>query len=240
MAKETICIFASELSGLLDYLKIYNKPSAYFIDRIKIRNKEQAKHNINIVTVADKIQNNIALNDKDIKFEKKAIAMINGEYNLNTKEEIIITEKKKDKEIMSLVIGKLKNNKDLNSEELKYQAVSKGIITEEKCNFKKNQQSFKKYIDSPNCKFNICIYGKVDGIEDDTIIEFKTRVNNYLNGPRRYEIPQAMAYMFLSDTDKLIFIEQYNDNVVRENINFDQDTWDDIIKKIINIINASF
>jgi len=215
-----ICIFASEIAGLLGYFEKYNKSSEMFLDRVKSRNFGN--------------RNNI----------KKAIKKIeSGENTDDINEEVlkfayIDIKNKQDNDAVKKIVEDIKNNKSVENKNIDLVFRAKGIVGEEKYlipNVEKSQQSYRKKID------NITFYGKIDGFKDNELIEFKNRQNgNYINGPRIYEKPQLLCYMFLTGLDHITFIECFDGIQYKSIYYFDEIEWNDIVKKIKIIIGQLY
>lgn len=91
---------------------------------------------------------------------------------------------------------------------------------------------------SPDNVYAIIIRGKIDGIQENKIIESKNRTKRLFNKIPDYEKVQLESYMYLTDLNKSVHIEHYNDthNITKydQNIQF----WDNCIKNIIQFIDT--
>jgi hypothetical protein len=108
----------------------------------------------------------------------------------------------------------------------------------EKKNIKTTQTFFKKPL-FKTTGFQWSIGGKIDGLDEDedTIIEFKNRVNRLFYKLRDYEKVQTMVYMYLLDKKKSRLVESLKGrgetqmNIIE--VAWDQEFWDnEIVSKL--------
>ena len=92
------------------------------------------------------------------------------------------------------------------------------------------------YVD-PNGKYIIIIRGKVDGMNDEYIVETKNRTSRLFNMIPDYEKVQLNAYMFMTCKPKALHIECYNEQQNQIEYDFDKLFWEDCTDKIINFTN---
>ena len=113
--------------------------------------------------------------------------------------------------------------------------------TEKKSNIKitsRNSEMYERdiYVD-PEGKYIIIIRGKIDGMNDDYIVETKNRTKRLFNMIPDYEKVQLNAYMFMTCKPKALHIECYNEQQNQIEYDFDKLFWEDCIDKIINFTN---
>jgi hypothetical protein len=110
--------------------------------------------------------------------------------------------------------------------------------TTNKKNIKTTQQFFRKPL-FKTTGFQWAVGGKIDGLDEDedTIIEFKNRVNRLFYKLRDYEKVQTMTYMYLLDKQKSRLVESLKGrgetqmNVIE--VSWDQEFWDnEIVSKV--------
>jgi hypothetical protein len=109
----------------------------------------------------------------------------------------------------------------------------------------RNNKTYKKKlaeIKINNEKVEIWVYGKVDGVLDEsTIVETKNRMNKLFMYIPEYEKVQLETYLWLTDKKKAIHIENYNNkhNEIRyeQDINFWTECILKLIKKIETLLN---
>jgi len=126
--------------------------------------------------------------------------------------------------------GNIKENNNLN-------------IIQSKKNIKINQRNSKIYAkdlyNDPNNIYKIIIRGKIDGISDNAIVETKNRTKRLFNVIPDYEKVQLESYMFLTDFNKCIHIEHYNDEENMTDYSKNIEFWEDCKRKIINYIDIN-
>ena len=110
--------------------------------------------------------------------------------------------------------------------------------TEKKSNIKitsRNSEMYERdiYVD-PNGKYIIIIRGKVDGMNDEYVVETKNRTKRLFNMIPDYEKVQLNAYMFMTCKPKALHIECYNEEQNAVECDFDESFWDDCVKKVID------
>ena len=113
--------------------------------------------------------------------------------------------------------------------------------TEKKSNIKitsRNSEMYERdiYVD-PNGKYIIIIRGKVDGMNDEYVVETKNRTKRLFNMIPDYEKVQLNAYMFMTCKPKALHIECYNEEQNQTEYDFDKLFWEDCTDKIINFTN---
>ena len=123
--------------------------------------------------------------------------------------------------------GNIKENSNLDKTQAK-----RNIIIKER-----NSKMYERelYNDSEG-KFNIVIKGKVDGMNDDIVVETKNRTKRLFNSIPEYEKVQLNSYMFLTDKDKSLHIECYNETQNSTEYHLDKLFWEDCCNKIIEFV----
>lgn len=79
------------------------------------------------------------------------------------------------------------------------------------------------------------IFGKVDGIFDDNIVEIKCRTTSF-RGIMPFELPQVQLYMLCSGLRTTIFIEAYGNKLKAYLIKFDQSYIDVLLGEINKLV----
>ena len=120
--------------------------------------------------------------------------------------------------------GNIKEDKNLDNTQKKKNIVIAG----------RNERVYEKilYID-PNKLFKIILRGKVDGMNDEYVVETKNRTKRLFNMIPEYEKVQLNAYMFLVERVKSLHTENYNDTSNEVEYDFDKVFWDGCLEKII-------
>ena len=121
--------------------------------------------------------------------------------------------------------GNIKEDKNLNKTEIK-----KNIVIDSR-----NAQLYEKelYHDSDK-NYSIILRGKVDGMNEQYIVETKNRTKRLFNMIPEYEKVQLNAYMFITDKRNALHIECYNEEQNAVECDFDESFWDDCVKKVID------
>lgn len=83
------------------------------------------------------------------------------------------------------------------------------------------------------------IYGRTDGIDDDTIIETKNRKNRFLGVPL-YEKVQIHAYMYITNKKKGKLLENFNGDQREHIVVFDSDFWEEVIQKLSDAVDEIY
>ena len=86
---------------------------------------------------------------------------------------------------------------------------------------------------NPNKQFTIILRGKVDGMNDEYVVETKNRTKRLFNMIPDYEKVQLNAYMFMTGKEKALHIECYNEDQNSVEYEFDKLFWTDCCDKII-------
>ena len=87
-------------------------------------------------------------------------------------------------------------------------------------------------------KYTIIIQGKIDGmIGGDTVVESKNRSKRLFYRIPNYEKVQLEAYLYLTNTNRALHIENYNEHSVETYYNSDMEFWSDCKKTIIEFVD---
>lgn len=102
----------------------------------------------------------------------------------------------------------------------------------------RNAQMYEKelYVD-PDKQFNVILRGKIDGMNDEYVVETKNRTKRLFNMIPDYEKVQLNAYMFMTGKEKALHIECYNEDQNSVEYDFDKLFWDDCLSKIMSFVN---
>ena len=245
-----IIIVASELAIITRHNKYENIQKAVdsVLNRSKIVKKHIPKTKIeeSLITLSEndlkcikkelKIDSNSTLKDVEIMIKKQ---VLNKSLDGNISEDQ--SKKKVDDVIKSMPIlnkclevsvkqdlrmkrGNVKEDKNLDK-------------TEKKRNIKidnRNEQMYEKelYID-PDRHYHIILRGKIDGMNDDYVVETKNRTRRLFNKIPEYEKVQLNAYMYMTGKDKALHIECYNEDQNQTEYGFDKIFWEGCLDKVI-------
>ena len=124
--------------------------------------------------------------------------------------------------------GNIKEDNNLNKTQIK-----RNIVIDSR-----NSQMYEKelYCD-PERKFNIILRGKIDGMNDEYVVETKNRTKRLFNMIPDYEKVQLNAYMFMTGKEKALHIECFNEDQNSVEYDFDKLFWEDCYEKVINFTN---
>ena len=75
------------------------------------------------------------------------------------------------------------------------------------------------------------LFGRLDGIVEDKVLESKNRRSRFLGVPE-YERIQLHAYMFLTDTTSSVLIENLNGVQREHEVMFDHEFWNEIMESL--------
>lgn len=124
--------------------------------------------------------------------------------------------------------GNIKEDNNLDKTEKK----SNIVITD------RNSQMYEKLLYSdPNGKYKVILRGKVDGMNNEYVVETKNRARRLFNMIPEYEKVQLNAYMFMTGKEKAIHIECYNDEQNQKEYDFDKLFWEGCLDKVIDFTN---
>ena len=124
--------------------------------------------------------------------------------------------------------GNIKEDNNLDKTEKK----SNIVITD------RNSQMYEKLLYSdPDGRYQVILRGKVDGMNNEYVVETKNRTRRLFNMIPEYEKVQLNAYMFMTGKEKAIHIECYNDQQNQTEYDFDKLFWDSCLDKVIEFTN---
>ena len=124
--------------------------------------------------------------------------------------------------------GNIKEDKNLDKTQQK-----RNIVIDSR-----NSQMYERelYID-PEGRFSVFLRGKVDGMNDEYVVETKNRTKRLFNMIPDYEKVQLNAYMFMTGKEKALHIECYNDDQNSVEYDFDKLFWEDCLDKVVDFTN---
>jgi hypothetical protein len=250
-----ITITASELSIITGHNKYEKIQKA--IDAVLNRSKIVKKY-----IPKSKIEESLlSLSDKDLKCIKNELK-IDEKSSLKQVENMIkqqvltkslnenITEDQSKKKADDVLKSMPTLNKCLESSVKQDLRMKRGNIKEDK-NLDKTQQKRNIVIDSrnsqmyekelhidPEGRYIVFIRGKVDGMNDEYVVETKNRTKRLFNMIPDYEKVQLNAYMFMTGKEKALHIECYNEEQNSVEYDFDKLFWDDCLDKVIDFTNT--
>ena len=249
-----ITIIASELAIITGHNKYENIQKA--IDAVLNRSKIVKKY-----IPKSKIEESLlSLSDKDLKCIKNELK-IDEKSSLKQVENMIkqqvltkslnenITEDQSKKKADEVLKAMPVLNKCMESSVKQDLRMKRGNIKEDK-NLDKTQQKRNIVIDSrnsqmyekelyidPEGKYVVFLRGKVDGMNDEYVVETKNRTKRLFNMIPDYEKVQLNAYMFMTGKEKALHIECYNEDQNSVEYDFDKLFWDDCLDKVVNFTN---
>ena len=250
-----ITIIASELAIITGHNKYEKIQKA--IDAVLNRSKIVKKY-----IPKSKIEESLlSLSDKDLKCIKNELK-IDEKSSLKQVENMIkqqvltkslnenITEDQSKKKADDVLKSMPTLNKCLESSVKQDLRMKRGNIKEDK-NLDKTQQKRNIVIDSrnsqmyekelhidPEGRYIVFIRGKVDGMNDEYVVETKNRTKRLFNMIPDYEKVQLNAYMFMTGKEKSLHIECYNEEQNSVEYDFDKLFWDDCLDKVIDFTNT--
>jgi hypothetical protein len=251
-----ICIFASEFASIARYNSYVNDEEA--LEKLMKSNswlrKEYEKNNEKVEVYKDDIHRTLdklpteerkdlcaTLNTTEEDLHKVVKKVVEESKSLSsTTEKESIDELSKTIKDMKLDVlssamhktatmerGKKNEDKALNN----YEKTSNSTVKE------RNTKGHKKVLFSFSCgkknrTYDILIYGKVDGIDENgQIIETKNRRKRLFNSIPIYEQVQLELYMWLLDVKSAIHIENYNDQQVKTAYSKNEELFKNMIVK---------
>ena len=250
-----IIIIASELAIITGHNKYQPLQNAInsVLNRSKIKkihipksNIEEglinlAKHDLDKIKLELKLDQNSSLKDVETTIRQN---VINKSLDKNMTENNSITNTQQIIDKMPQLKKSLANNinQDLR--------MKRGNIKENQ-NLNKTEKKFNINIGSRNTKmyekilhtdleknYTVYLRGKVDGMNQDCVVETKNRTNRLFNHIPNYEKIQLNCYMFLTDKERAIHIECYNHTQNSVDYDFDHELWDECSEKIVNFTDT--
>ena len=189
--------------------------------------------------------NNIKTEDDKLKLDKKIIENITKEcINTSNTNDCIKLQNKINDNIDNIL--KNKDNSELKNYINGHINKNRGIKNEDKI-IKEYSKKYNKKITNNNSKlykihlfdiekYKIYICGKIDGIENNELIEVKNRKNRLFTFIPEYEQIQIQIYFKLTGLSTGKLIQNYNDEQSILSINEDNHIWDIIIQEL-NIVS---
>jgi len=189
--------------------------------------------------------NNIKTEDDKLKLDKKIMENITKEcINTSNTNDCIKLQNKINDNIDNIL--KNKDNSELKNYINGHINKNRGIKNEDKI-IKEYSKKYNKKITNNNSKlykihlfdiekYKIYICGKIDGIENNELIEVKNRKNRLFTFIPEYEQIQIQIYFKLTGLSTGKLIQNYNDEQSILSINEDNHIWDIIIQEL-NIVS---
>ena len=190
--------------------------------------------------------NNIKTEDDKLKLDKKIMENITKEcVNINNTDDCKKLQTKIDANIDSVL--KEKDNSHIKNYMNGFINKKRGIKNEDKI-IKEYSKKNKTKITDNNSKLykihlftinkhNIYICGKIDGIENDELIEVKNRKNRLFTFIPEYEQIQIQIYFKLTGLTTGKLIQNYNEEQSILLINKNDDMWNMIEEELKNVSN---
>lgn len=254
--KKELCIYASELSNLIEVSKF--KPPATVLMRIWEKNfpQDYNYHKKNLLSNKIEVNNNDTSKETFNKFKKSLSKKKQKEVCINMEK---CLEAKNVNSMINQRRELLKEVQELPSKDK--EKIKKSIIEMTNTNFgiKNENKSIHIYTQLtgiPVLKLNdffrkqICkdsgfswfIGGRIDGIlENRTVIEVKNRMHKLFNKVKDYEKVQTYCYMYILDSNISQIVETYMNNRTPETgileIEYDENYWEFILNRILIFID---
>lgn len=84
------------------------------------------------------------------------------------------------------------------------------------------------------------LYGKVDALDGEKIVETKQRQKRLFGHVPEYELPQILAYMYMARVPSAIQNEDFNGDRNEHHVEFDTMLWTDIMESLSAMIDRHF
>jgi hypothetical protein len=196
-------------------------------DLLTIKNELKLENNASLKQVENVIKKQVlskSLNEKITEEQSK----LKAEEVLKTMPTLNKCLEGSVKQDLRMKRGNIKEDNNLNKTQIK-----RNIVIDSR-----NSKMYEKelYCD-PERKFNIVLRGKIDGMNDEYVVETKNRTKRLFNMIPDYEKVQLNAYMFMTGKEKALHIECYNEDQNSVEYDFDKLFWEDCYEKVINFTN---
>jgi len=196
-------------------------------DLLTIKNELKLENNASLKQVENVIKQQVlskSLNEKITEEQSK----LKAEEVLKTMPTLNKCLEGSVKQDLRMKRGNIKEDNNLNKTQIK-----RNIVIDSR-----NSKMYEKelYCD-PERKFNIVLRGKIDGMNDEYVVETKNRTKRLFNMIPDYEKVQLNAYMFMTGKEKSLHIECYNEDQNSVEYDFDKLFWEDCYEKVINFTN---
>ena len=96
---------------------------------------------------------------------------------------------------------------------------------------KRNDQGFASSIRAPGFVFKL--YGKIDGLQDDVVVEHKQRQNHFMGRVIERERIQLYVYLFLTRRRRGLLVETFGGVQRHDAVEWDQRRWDGYHARIV-------
>jgi len=196
-------------------------------DLLTIKNELKLENNASLKQVENVIKKQVlskSLNEKITEEQSK----LKADEVLKTMPTLNKCLEGSVKQDLRMKRGNIKEDNNLNKTQIK-----RNIVIDSR-----NSKMYEKelYCD-PERKFNIVLRGKIDGMNDEYVVETKNRTKRLFNMIPDYEKVQLNAYMFMTGKEKALHIECYNEDQNSVEYDFDKLFWEDCYEKVINFTN---
>ena len=196
-------------------------------DLLTIKNELKLENNASLKQVENVIKKQVlskSLNEKITEEQSK----LKADEVLKTMPTLNKCLEGSVKQDLRMKRGNIKEDNNLNKTQIK-----RNIVIDSR-----NSKMYEKelYCD-PERKFNIVLRGKIDGMNDEYVVETKNRTKRLFNMIPDYEKVQLNAYMFMTGKEKSLHIECYNEDQNSVEYDFDKLFWEDCYEKVINFTN---
>jgi hypothetical protein len=111
----------------------------------------------------------------------------------------------------------------------RYERSSGAAVTE------RNDQGYSRRYALPNGR-TLVLYGKIDGVQGEEVIEHKDRQNRLFGRLIQRERIQLLVYLALTGRTKGALVETYGSEQRRYDLTFDQDEWDALLANIKGVV----
>ena len=196
-------------------------------DLLTIKNELKLENNASLKQVENVIKKQVlskSLNEKITEEQSK----LKADEVLKTMPTLNKCLEGSVKQDLRMKRGNIKEDNNLNKTQIK-----RNIVIDSR-----NSKMYEKelYCD-PERKFNIVLRGKIDGMNDEYVVETKNRTKRLFNMIPDYEKVLLNAYMFMTGKEKALHIECYNEDQNSVEYDFDKLFWEDCYEKVINFTN---
>ena len=260
-----ICFNASEIAtlinknpyktqedGIYDVLcRITKTKNTKDLDKFDIINKDELEKLLNLFNKEQLINKETYEKlEKELK-EEKNIKNISKKLFKNISKESINTKCTNESKIKQKKIEeKLDNIVKKNTTEVKQYVngfinKQRGVKNENKIIEKYENRNNTKITNNNSCLYKIKIFdiennsiyicGKIDGIENNELIEVKNRRNRLFTFIPEYEKIQTEIYFRLTNLTKGKLIQNYNDTQSTFEININNDLWSSILEDLYKV-----
>ena len=210
---------------LLELLKKFEKSKLISIDdSTKLKNKIKQSNEKDIANISQNVLNNVTLKSINTKTTEES-RLIQNDIESTIKK---VMKNKNVADINKYVEGHINKTRGIKNEKNIINKYEKKNKTNIKAN---NAKLFKMKLFSFE-EHDIYICGKIDGIEDNQLIEIKNRRNRLFEYIPIYEQIQIEIYLRLTGLQTGKLIQNYNESTSEIIIKNNDTLWDDILQEI--------